>query len=85
MIDTPYDLNHIPLYREGDKQIEGTYLIGRVPEEIWTEVHNSTWGSDQNLFEEEEMQEGKVVVWAGFMYSWGKKWKAMEKGKAIPS
>ena len=42
MIDTPYDLNHIPLYRGCDKQIEGTYLIGRVPEEIWTEVHNCT-------------------------------------------
>ena len=84
MTDIPHDLNHIPLYRGGDKHIEGTDLVGRVPEEIWTEVHNCTWGSDQNLFKE-EMQEGKVVIWAGFINSWGKKWKASKKGKAMSS
>ena len=41
MIDIPYDLNHISLYRGGGKQIEAADL-GRVPEEIRTEVHNCT-------------------------------------------
>ena len=35
-----YDINHIP-YRGSDKyRFKGLDLIDRVPEELWTEVHN---------------------------------------------
>ena len=34
----------------------------RVPEELWTEVHNTIQETDQNHPKEKEMQEGKVVV-----------------------
>ena len=33
-------------------------LVDRVPEELWTEVHNIV----QNCSQEKEKQEGKVVV-----------------------
>jgi len=34
-------------------------LIGRVPEELWTEVRDTVWDSDHS--QEKEMQKGKMV------------------------
>ena len=58
-----YDLNQIPYdYTvEVMNRFKGLDLVDRVPEELWTDVHNTTGGSDQNHLKE-EMQEGKVVV-----------------------
>ena len=39
---------------------------------------------DQNHPQEEEMQEGKAVVWGGLTNSWETKWKAKKKGKDTP-
>ena len=35
-----FDLNHIPYTVEMINRFEGLGLIDRVPEELWTEVHN---------------------------------------------
>ena len=59
-----YDLNQI-LYNyivEVTNRYKGLDLIDRVPENLWTEVHNTTAGSDQKHPQEEEMQKGKMVV-----------------------
>ena len=45
-------------------------LVDRVIEELWTEVHNCTGGSDLNQPKEKEMQEGEIVVWGSFTNSW---------------
>ena len=60
-----YDLNQI-LYEhtvEVMNRFRELDLVDRVPEELWTEVHNIIiGGGDQNHPKEKEMQEGKVVV-----------------------
>ena len=59
-----YDLNQI-LYNyivEVTNRYKGLDLIDRVPENLWTEVHNTTAGGDQKHPQEEEMQKGKMVV-----------------------
>ena len=45
-----YDLNQIPYdYKvEVTNRFKGLDLVVRVPEELWTEVHNTTGGSEQN-------------------------------------
>ena len=54
----PYDYTARVMNR-----FKGLDLVDRMPEELWTEVHNIvTGGSDQNHPKEKEMQEGKVVV-----------------------
>ena len=41
----------------------GLDLVNRVPEELWTEVHNTVHeAAKKNHNEEKEMQEGRVVV-----------------------
>ena len=59
-----YDLNQIPYdYTAEEKNIfKALDLVDRVPEELQTEIHNTTGGGDQNHPKEREMQEGKVVV-----------------------
>ena len=54
-------------------RFKGLDLVDRLPEELWTKVHKTAGGSDQNHPKEKEMQEGKMVVWGGFTNSWGKK------------
>ena len=59
-----YDLNQI-LYNytvEVTNRYKGLDLIDRVPENLWTEVHNTTAGGDQKHPQEEEMQKGKMIV-----------------------
>ena len=59
-----YDLNQIPYdyTLELMNRFTGLDLVDKVPEEVWTEVHNCTGGSVQNHPKEKEMQEGRVVV-----------------------
>ena len=59
-----YDPNQIPydFTMEVTNRFKGLDLVDRVPEELWTEVHNCTEVSDQNHPQEKEMQKGKVVV-----------------------
>ena len=49
-------------------------LIGRVPEEPWTEIYNIVQEAVTETISKKEMQEDeKVVVWGGFTNIWGKK------------
>ena len=60
-----YDLNQIPYdyTMEVTNRFKDLDLIGRVPEELWTEVHDiCIGGSDQDHPQEKEMQEGKMVA-----------------------
>ena len=59
-----YDLNQIP-YNYAVKvpnRFKGLDLIGRVPEELWTEVHDIVQEAGINHPQEKEMQKGKMVV-----------------------
>ena len=52
----------------------GLDLVNRVPEELWTEVHNTVHEAAKKKHnKEKEMQEGRVVVWGGFSNSQGKR------------
>ena len=66
-----HDLNQIPYSYtvEVTNRFKGLDLIGRMPGELWMEVHDSdhekrfmTRGSDQDHPQEKEMQKGKMVV-----------------------
>ena len=59
-----YDLNQLPYdYTvKGTNKFKGLDAVDRVPEELWTKVHNITGGGDQNHPQEQEMQKGKIVV-----------------------
>jgi len=66
-----YDVNQIPYdYRkEVRNRYKGLDLIYRVPEELWTEVHDITGGRYQDHPPEKEMQKGKMVVRRGLTNS----------------
>ena len=59
-----YDQNQIPYNYtvEVTDRFKGLDLVDRLPEELWTKVHKTAGGSDQNHPKEKEMQEGKMVV-----------------------
>ena len=60
-----YDLNQIPYdYTvEVTNTFKGLDLVDRVPEELWTEVHNTIQEAvTKTVIKEKEMQEGKVVI-----------------------
>ena len=62
-----YDLNQI-LYDytvEVTNKFKGLDLIDRVPDELWTEVHDIVGGRDQDHPQEREMQKGKMIVRVG--------------------
>ena len=42
-------------------RFKGLYLVDRVPEKLWTEVHNIVQEAVTKIMEK-RMQEGKVVV-----------------------
>ena len=57
-----YDLNQIPYdyIVEVTNRFKGLDLIDRVPEELWTEIHDICTGrGDQNHPQEKEMQKAK--------------------------
>ena len=62
------DLNQI-LYDytvEVTNRFKGSDLVDRVPEELWTEVHNTVQESvTKNHLKEKAMQEGKVDILGG--------------------
>ena len=48
---------------EERNRFKGLDLVDRMPEELWTEVHDIVKeASDQDHPQEKEMQKGKVVV-----------------------
>ena len=59
-----YDLNQIPYdYTvEMTNRFKGLDLTDKVPEQLWTEVHNTIGSSDQNHPKGKKTQEGKVIV-----------------------
>ena len=59
-----YNLNQIPYdYKvEVTNRFKGLDLIDRVPEEIWTEVHNIVKETMIKPSQEKEMQKCKMVV-----------------------
>ena len=59
-----YDLNQIPYdytveVRNRFKELD---LIDRVPDELWTEVHNIVGDRNQDHPQEKEMQTSKMAV-----------------------
>ena len=60
-----YDLCQIPYNYtvEVTKKYKGLDLIDRVPEELWTEVHDIVQEAViKTILNEKEMQKGKMVV-----------------------
>ena len=58
-----YDLNQIPYdYTvEVTNRFKGLDLIDRVPDELWTEIRDSTGDRDQDYLQVKEIQKGKMV------------------------
>ena len=58
-----HNLNQIPYACtvEVTNRFKGLYLVDRVPEKLWTEVHNIVQEAVTKIMEK-RMQEGKVVV-----------------------
>ena len=58
-------------------------LIDRVPDELWTEVHDIVQGIGIKAIPMENMQKSKMAVWGGLTYSCEKKRseKQRRKGK----
>ena len=85
-----YDLNQIryDYTVEVKNRFKGLDLIDRVPEALWTEVHDTVQEALIKTFPKgKKMQKSKMVVWGGLTNSWEKKrkkWKAKEKRKDIP-
>ena len=59
-----YDLNQIPYdYTvEVTNRFKGLDLIERMPEELWTEVHDIVQEALIKTIQEKEMQKGKIAV-----------------------
>ena len=59
-----YDLNQIPYdYAvEVTDRFKGLALVDRVPEELWTEVHNIRQEGVTTTIPRERMKKGKLVV-----------------------
>ena len=81
-----YDLNQIPYdytveVRNRFKELD---LIDRVPDELWTEVHDIVQENrDQDHPHGKEMQKSKMAIWRGLTNSCEKKRskKQRRKGK----
>ena len=77
-----YDLNQSPYdYTvEVTNRFKGLDLVNRVPQELWTEVHNNTQEMvTKTIPKGEKMQEVIVVVWGGLTNSWEKKRSRRER------
>ena len=63
------------------------YLVDRVPKALGTEVHNIVQEPAIKTITKKKMQEGKMIVWEGFINSWGNKKskKQGRKGKIYPT
>ena len=78
-----YDLNQIPYdYTvEVRNRFKGLVLIDRVPDELWTEVHDIVQDRDQDHPHGKEMQKGKMAVWGGLTNSCEKKRSEKQRRK----
>ena len=82
-----YDLNQIPYVytAEVTNRFRGLDLIDRVPDELWTEVHDIVQETGIKTIPK-EMQKSKMAVWGGLTNSCEKKRseKQRRKGKIYP-
>ena len=82
-----YDLNQLPdnwLYVEVRIRFKGLDLIDKVPEELWTEVHDTVQEAVIKIIpKKKEIQKGKMVAWGGVTNNWerNKSEKQRIKGK----
>ena len=81
-----YDLNQIPYdYTvEVRNRFKGPDLIDRVPDELWTEVHDIVQETGiKTITPKKEMQKSQMAVWGGLTNSCVKKGskKQRRKGK----
>ena len=78
-----YDLNPIPYdYTvEVRNRFKGLALIGRVPDELWNEVHECTGERDQDHPHGKEMRKSKMTVWGGLTNSCEKKRSEKQRRK----
>ena len=76
-----YDLNQVSndCTVEVMNRFKGLDLVHRVPEELWTEVHNILQEVVTKTIPKKEMKEGKMVVWGGLENSWEKKRSERER------
>ena len=59
---------------EATNRFKGLDLIGRVPEELWTEVHDTVQETGiKTISMGKEMQKSKMAVWGGLTNSCEKK------------
>ena len=67
-----YDLNQIPYDDtvEVTNRFKGLDLIDRVPEELWTEIHDNIHEAVIKTILKKK--KGKMVVWGGLTNSWEK-------------
>ena len=78
-----YDLNRIPYdYTvEVTNRFKGLDLVDRMPEELWTEVHNSVQEVvTKSIPEKKKCRKAKMVAWGGLTNSWEKK-RSKRQGK----
>ena len=71
-----YDLNQIPYdYTvEVTNRFKGLDLIDRVPEDLWTEVHDILQEAViKTISKKKKCKKDKMFVWEGLTNSWGKK------------
>ena len=57
-----YDYTKVTVEVEVRNRFKGLDMVDRVPEELWTEVHNIVWEAVDKTIPKEKMQKGKVVV-----------------------
>ena len=79
-----YDLNQT-LYDytvEETKRFKGLDLIDRMPEELWTEVHDIVQETGiKTIPKEKKMQKSKMAVWGGLTNSCEKKRSEKQRRK----
>ena len=78
-----YDLNQIPYdYRvEMRNRFKGLDLIDRVPDELWTEIRDTTGDREQDNPHGKEMQKSKMAVWGGLTNNCEKKRSEKQRSK----
>jgi len=69
-------------------RFKGLDIVSSVPEELWTEGHDTLLEAvNKTIPPKKEEQEGKVIIWGGFTNSWRMKRseKQGRKGKVYPT
>ena len=82
------DLNETPYYYTGKvrNKFKGLNLIGRVPEELWMEVHDVVQEAElKTIPKKKKCKKAKCLSGEPLQIVWREgKWKAKEKRKDIP-